>query len=171
MNGIQLFVCTFVCFLHFLSFSNVDFTRWLNAIHPQSGLYTSHPAHCTSPAVSVRQYLSWPLMLFRQTGPSCLLICLEDLPSAYQSAPPADYLSNRVETKAVKADSVGSDFSTGAGQQCAPSREKVSKCHLRYLLQSTTSNMLIYHSQSLVVFSWLPSRRIQFTFIAICYLV
>lgn len=66
-------------------------------------------------------------MPLQQTGPSCLVICLEDLPSAYQSAVPADYLSNQAETKAVNADSVGSDFSTVAGQQ----GEKVSKCHLR----------------------------------------
>lgn len=106
---------------------------------PPVRFITSHPAQCTSPAVSAQHYHSWPLMPLQQTGPSCLLICLKDLPGAYQSAPPADYLSNWAETKAMNADSVGSDFFTGGGQQCAPSREKVSKCHLRYLLQGTTS--------------------------------
>lgn len=59
-----------------------------------------------------------------QTWPSCFVIRSEDLHSAYQSAPPADYLSKRAETKAVNTENVGSGFSTGARMAACSLKKK-----------------------------------------------
>lgn len=133
-------VCVYVrvhfpVFSHLLCFSVVDFPRWLSVIHPPVRFIASHLAHnFTSPSVSVQQYHSWPLMLSRQTWPSCLVIRSEDLHRAYQSAPPADYLCKKKEQrpKPWTQRPLDQAFPRGQGRQCAPSREKVSKCHMQH---------------------------------------
>lgn len=134
INAKQLCACTFLCF-HICPTHFMDFTTWLkcNKQRPQS-------LH------SGVEYHSWPASLSQQTWPSCLVIRSEDLHSAYQSAPPADYRSKRAETKAANTESVGSGFSTGARMAACSIKRKTtfqsgihSIGYTALIMQSTTS--------------------------------
>lgn len=58
----------------------------------------SHKLTPTAVCVQQNHKLTW------QTWPSCLVIWSQHLHSAYQSAPPADYLTGRAKAKASSAE-------------------------------------------------------------------
>lgn len=152
-------VCALSCVFTFTLLFSCGFSQMVKCNSPPVRFIISHLAHnFTSPAVSVQQYHSWPLMLSRQTWPSCLVIRSEDLHSAYQSAP--SLLSKkRAETKAVNTETVGSGFSTGAGTAMCSIKRKSFKVPYAALVtqwqlcKALPPNMLICYFQKLVVFS------------------
>lgn len=131
-NKVCVCVCAraLSCVFTFTLLFSCGFSQMVKCNSPPVRFIASHLAHnFTSPSVSVQQYHSWPLMLSRQTWPSCLVIRSEDLHRAYQSAPPADYLckKKRAETKAVNTETIGSGFSTGAGTAMCSIKRKSFK--------------------------------------------
>lgn len=124
----------------------------LALLHPQLSL-------CATKLHSRVEDHSWPLILSWQTWPSCLVICSEDLHSAYQSAPPADYLSKRAETKAANTETVGSGFSTGVRMAACSIKRKTkfqsgvhSIGYTVLIMQSITSQ----HDNPLLIESCVP---------------